>query len=90
MEAPRRGRPPYASLTYEKVEEISLGIQKALMGIEYLTKVQDEVTADHEVRLRALEAQAQKQSGGFDLAGYLVPILLSLPGVLLGVIALIK
>lgn len=89
MEEPRKGR-SNAILTYEKVEEINLGIQKALLGIQYLTKQYDETTIDHETRIRALEANQQGSKGGLSLMAYLLPILLSLPGLIVGLVAYLK
>jgi hypothetical protein len=64
-EPARKGR-SNAILTYETVELLNLGIQKALLGIEHLTKKLDDEHAlyiDHEARLRILEkAEAGRSS----------------------------
>lgn len=55
--APRKGR-GNAILTYEKVEEIVLGLQKVDLKLDNLEDKLDDVGKkhdDHEVRIRALE-----------------------------------
>lgn len=59
-EAPRKGR-GNAILTYEKVEEIVLGLQKVDLKLDNLEDKLDDVGKkhdDHEVRIRALELTA--------------------------------
>jgi hypothetical protein len=74
QESPRKGR-SNAILTYEKVEEISLGIQKALLGIQYLTKQVDETQMDHEARLRVLEQNQQANKGQQGASSYILQLL---------------
>lgn len=58
-------------LTYEKLEELSLGIQRVDLNVTAIRKDMvgvDEDYKDHEVRLRVLEAAQAARAGGSGMA----------------------
>lgn len=72
-EAPRKGR-SNAILTYEKLEELSLGIQRVDLNVSAIRKDMvgvDEDYKDHEVRLRVLEQAHAARTGSTGAATWI-------------------
>lgn len=72
-EVPRKGRSNII-MTYEKLEELVLGIQRVGIKVDELGKDLDHERlqhTDHEIRIRALELVVASSTGGKGVAQWL-------------------
>lgn len=91
-EPTRKGRSNMI-ITYETLNAIHSQLTKQSLQLDALDEKMDDVKdlhVDHEIRIRALELSLARASGSTGMAQWATPILLTVIGVVLGLLNYIK